>query len=54
VTLCDIEGFSYAEIAEIVDCPVGTVRSRIARARAKLMTKLRTHAEEYGLHRATP
>jgi len=51
VTLCDIEGFSYAEIAQITDCPVGTVRSRIARARAKLMTKLRTHAEEYGLRR---
>ena len=49
VTLCDIEGFTYAEIAEITECPVGTVRSRIARARAKLMTKLRTHAEDWGL-----
>lgn len=54
VTLCDVEGFSYAEIAEITDCPVGTVRSRIARARAKLMTKLRTHAEECGLRCRAP
>jgi RNA polymerase sigma-70 factor, ECF subfamily len=54
VTLCDIEGFSYAEIADITDCPVGTVRSRIARARAKLMTKLQTHAIECGLRRAIP
>jgi RNA polymerase sigma-70 factor (ECF subfamily) len=53
VTLCDMEGFTYAEIADITGCPVGTVRSRIARARAKLMTSLRTHAEEYGIHRKT-
>jgi RNA polymerase sigma-70 factor (ECF subfamily) len=53
VTLCDIEGFSYAEIADIVGCPMGTVRSRIARARAKLMLKLRTHAEECGIRRKT-
>jgi RNA polymerase sigma-70 factor (ECF subfamily) len=51
VTLCDIEGFTYAEIADITETPVGTVRSRIARARAKLMTKLRTHAEECGIRR---
>jgi len=31
VTLCDMEGFTYAEIADITGCPVGTVRSRIAR-----------------------
>ena len=51
VTLCDIEGFTYAEIADITDTPVGTVRSRIARARAKLMRKLQTHAEECGIIR---
>jgi RNA polymerase sigma-70 factor, ECF subfamily len=51
VTLCDIEGFTYAEIAAISDAPVGTVRSRIARARAKLMRKLQTHAEECGIRR---
>ena len=53
VTLCDMEGFTYAEIADITGCPVGTVRSRIARARAKLMTKLQTHAEECGIRRKT-
>ncbi len=53
VTLCDIEGFTYAEIADITDTPVGTVRSRIARARAKLMRKLQTHAEECGIRRKT-
>ncbi|HVO22187.1 MAG TPA: sigma-70 family RNA polymerase sigma factor [Candidatus Margulisiibacteriota bacterium] len=51
VTLCDIEGFTYAEIADITGTPVGTVRSRIARARAKLMSKLRTHAEDCGIIR---
>lgn len=49
VTLCDIEGFAYEEIASITDAPVGTVRSRIARARAKLMTQLQRHAEACGI-----
>ena len=53
VTLCDIEGFTYAEIADITETPVGTVRSRIARARAKLMRKLQTHAEDCGIRRKT-
>ena len=33
ITLREMEGLSYEEIAEIMDCPVGTVRSRIFRAR---------------------
>jgi len=41
--LCDIEGFTYPEIAEIMACPVGTVRSRIARAREKLLKQLQDH-----------
>ena len=41
LVLCDIEGFTYQEIAEIVGCPLGTVRSRIARARRALLIKLR-------------
>ncbi|HUI25539.1 MAG TPA: sigma-70 family RNA polymerase sigma factor [Candidatus Kryptonia bacterium] len=49
VVLCDIEGFTYAEIAELTNCPIGTVRSRIARARAKLMVRLRTQAEAWGI-----
>ena len=53
VTLCDIEGFTYAEIADITGTVVGTVRSRIARARAKLMRRLQAHAEECGIRRKT-
>ena len=53
LTLCDIEGFTYAEIANRTGCPVGTVRSRIARARAKLVIKLRPQAEAWGIRRET-
>jgi RNA polymerase sigma-70 factor (ECF subfamily) len=40
--LCDLEGFTYQEIADIFGCPVGTVRSRIARARRALLIKFRS------------
>jgi RNA polymerase sigma-70 factor (ECF subfamily) len=40
VLLCDLWGFQYAEIAEITDAPVGTVRSRIFRGRASLARML--------------
>ena len=43
VVLVDIGGFSYAEVAEIVSCPVGTVRSRLFRARSALASKLREY-----------
>ena len=36
VVLCDMEGLSYEEIARILSCPVGTVRSRIQRGRTEL------------------
>jgi RNA polymerase sigma-70 factor, ECF subfamily len=40
VTLCDLEGRTYDETAQLLDCPVGTVRSRLNRARDVLMQKL--------------
>lgn len=47
--LCDIEDFAYAEISRILKIPVGTVRSRIARARNILQKKLWLQAEEMGI-----
>lgn len=41
VTLCDLEGKSYSEAAALLGCPVGTVRSRLNRARSILLDKLR-------------
>jgi RNA polymerase sigma-70 factor (ECF subfamily) len=41
VVLCDLEERSYEEAAKVMDCPVGTVRSRLHRARALLTAKLR-------------
>ncbi len=41
VTLCDLEGKSYGEAAVLLECPVGTVRSRLNRARSILLDKLR-------------
>ncbi len=41
VTLCDLEGKSYGEAAALLGCPVGTVRSRLNRARSILLDKLR-------------
>jgi RNA polymerase sigma-70 factor, ECF subfamily len=48
VILCDIEGLSYEEIAEFVDIPVGTVRSRLHRGRKILQTKLFNYAKQKG------
>lgn len=41
ITLREIEGLSYEEIAEVMDCPIGTVRSRIFRAREAIDKELR-------------
>lgn len=41
ITLREIEGLSYEEISEIMNCPIGTVRSRIFRARESIATRLR-------------
>ncbi|MFP4249009.1 MAG: sigma-70 family RNA polymerase sigma factor [Armatimonadota bacterium] len=49
VLLCDMHGMTYNEIAEALDIPIGTVRSRIARGRGLLQEMLREYAEERGL-----
>jgi RNA polymerase sigma-70 factor, ECF subfamily len=41
ITLREIEGLSYEEIAEMMNCPIGTVRSRIFRAREAIAQRLR-------------
>lgn len=49
VYLADVEGFSYKEIAEIMDVPLGTVMSRLHRGRRALQEKLWDYAVERGL-----
>ncbi|MFA6234782.1 MAG: sigma-70 family RNA polymerase sigma factor [Bacteroidota bacterium] len=48
VILCDIEGFTYEEIADFVECPIGTVRSRLHRGRKMLRVKLYDYAKQRG------
>jgi RNA polymerase sigma-70 factor (ECF subfamily) len=48
VILCDIEGLSYEEIAEFVDIPLGTVRSRLHRGRKLLRDRLMVYAKKRG------
>jgi RNA polymerase sigma-70 factor (ECF subfamily) len=48
VILCDIEGLTYEEIAEFVDIPLGTVRSRLHRGRKILRDKLFQYAKKRG------
>lgn len=48
ILLCDVEGFKYDEIAKIIDVPIGTVRSRLHRARNMLKEKLKDYAEKRG------
>jgi RNA polymerase sigma-70 factor (ECF subfamily) len=49
VVLADMHGCTYQEIAETLQLPIGTVRSRLARARAVLQKALWTHAQDAGL-----
>jgi RNA polymerase sigma-70 factor (ECF subfamily) len=49
VLLADVEGFSYKEIAEILDIPIGTVMSRLHRGRKALQKALYDYAVTHGL-----
>lgn len=51
VILSDIEGFSYAEMAQIMDVPMGTVMSRLHRGRKQLQERLWEKARERGIVR---
>jgi len=48
ILLCDVEGFTYEEIAKIIDIPIGTVRSRLHRARNMLKEVLKEYAKKLG------
>jgi RNA polymerase sigma-70 factor (ECF subfamily) len=49
VLLADVEELSYKEIADVVGCPIGTVMSRLHRARKQLQGSLQKHAVELGI-----
>ena len=49
VLLVDVDGFTYEEAAAVADCPVGTLRSRLFRARRMLFLELRDYAQKMGL-----
>lgn len=49
VILCDIEGLTYEEIAEFIDRPIGTVRSRLHRGRKLLQAQLFEYAKKQGI-----
>jgi len=48
VLLCDVEGFTYEEIANMLDVPIGTIRSRLHRGRNLLRNTLNDYAEKRG------
>ncbi|WP_410780077.1 sigma-70 family RNA polymerase sigma factor [Hymenobacter sp. 5516J-16] len=48
IILCDLEGFTYEEMAKVLDIPIGTVRSRLHRARNFLKDKLERYAKSMG------
>lgn len=50
MVLCDMEGFSYAEAARVMDCPEGTVRSRLHRARTAVRRMLEPYLDGAGVY----
>ncbi len=48
VLLCDVEGFTYEEIANMLDVPIGTIRSRLHRGRNLLKVQLMEYAQNRG------
>ena len=54
LVLSDVEGMSYQEIAGILEVPIGTVKSRLFRARQLLQTKLYDYAVEMGYIKGSP
>lgn len=53
VTLVDVEGLSYEEAAQVAEVPVGTIRSRLFRARRLLQEQLFAYARDLGVTRST-
>lgn len=51
IVLSDVEGFSYEEIAEMLEVPIGTVRSRLYRGRRRLQDSLLSYAIDAGIAR---
>lgn len=49
IVLADLQGFSYQEVADTLDIPIGTVRSRLARGRSLLQKSLWVHAQDEGI-----
>lgn len=49
VVMVDLQGFSYQESASLLDVPIGTIRSRLARARSLLQKALWQHAQDAGI-----
>ncbi|HAC16463.1 MAG TPA: RNA polymerase subunit sigma [Bacteroidetes bacterium] len=51
VLLCDVEGFTYEEIANMLDVPIGTIRSRLHRGRNLLRVELEEYADKRGYNK---